>query len=341
LWDQDLGGFEAGDEGGLSQPVVDQGRLVVMDAAATVFALDIKTGKPLWETSLTPDADTDVVLDGGGVAIMGSTVLATTGYGEILALNAETGEILWRLTLPASAASPPTLQDGYAYLTTKSNQVVAVSLSSKTVAWVYSGLQQSTGIAGGAAPAIFDQTVVAALSSGQVVAIHKETGRSLWFDTLTEEAALGLSDIVADPVVAYNMAFAAPVGGGHLTALSLATGTRVWQRSLGLVYPPAVAGNTLFLTTADQKVLAITLKGELVWKMSLPTEDEQTWFGPLVAGSKVLVLSTQGDIQVLSPFTGETLGTLSLESDVAAPPIIVQKTLFVLTKSGRVLAYGS
>jgi outer membrane protein assembly factor BamB len=272
---------------------------------------------------------------------MGSTVLATTAYGEILALSAETGEILWRLALPAAAASPPTLQDSYAYLTTKSNQVVAVSVASKTIAWVYSGLQQSTGIAGGAAPAVFDQTVVAALSSGEVVAIHRDTGRSLWFDTLTEEATLGLSDLIADPVLAYNLVFAAPVGGGHLTALSLATGARVWQHSLGLVYPPAVAGNGLFLTTSDQKALALTLKGEVVWKVSLPIEEDQTWFGPLLAGSKVLVVSNRGDIQVLSPFTGETLGSLSLGKDIAASPLIVQKTLFVLTKDGRVLAYGS
>jgi outer membrane protein assembly factor BamB len=341
LWDRALDGFEAGDEASLSQPVVDNGRLMVMDAAATVFALDLKTGNPLWKTSLAPEAQMDVVLEGGGVAIMGSTVLATTAYGEILALSAETGEILWRLALPAAAASPPTLQDSYAYLTTKSNQVVAVSVASKTIAWVYSGLQQSTGIAGGAAPAVFDQTVVAALSSGEVVAIHRDTGRSLWFDTLTEEATLGLSDIIADPVLAYNLVFAAPVGGGHLTALSLATGARVWQHSLGLVYPPAVAGNGLFLTASDQKALALTLKGEVVWKVSLPIEEDQTWFGPLLAGSKVLVVSNRGDIQVLSPFTGETLGSLSLGKDIAASPLIVQKTLFVLTKDGRVLAYGS
>ncbi|MFO0001087.1 MAG: dehydrogenase, partial [bacterium] len=65
------------------------------------------------------------------------------------------------------------------------------------------------------------------------------------------------------------------------------------------------------------------------------------WFGPLVAGSKVLVLNHQGDLLVLSPTTGQTLSTLSLGDEVAAPPLIVQKTLFVLTKKGRILAYGS
>ncbi|MFM7622206.1 MAG: PQQ-binding-like beta-propeller repeat protein, partial [Alphaproteobacteria bacterium] len=239
------------------------------------------------------------------------------------------------------AASAPTLEGGYAYITTKSNQVVAVSLDAKAIAWVYTGLQQSTGMAGGAAPAVFDQTVVAALSSGEVVAIHKDTGRSLWFDALGEEGKLGLSDIVADPVLAYNMVFAAPVGGGHFTALSLATGTRLWQHAVGLAYPPAVAGSGVFVTTSDQNAMAFTLKGELVWKVDLPKEDDQMWFGPLVAGSKVLVLNQRGDVLVLSPFTGETLSTLALGSDVASPPVIVDKTVFVLTKSGHILAYGS
>jgi len=341
LWDADLDDFQPSEDNALSQPVIDQGRIIVMDAASVVFALDQKTGKAFWKTALAPSTEQDVVLDGGGVAAMGSNVFATTGYGEFLALKAETGEILWRVALPAPAASAPTLEGGYAYMTTKSNQVVAVSLGTKAIAWVYTGLQQSTGIAGGAAPAIFDQTVVAALSSGEVVAIHKDTGRSLWFDSLSEDATLGLSDIVADPVLAYNRVFAAPVGGGHFTALSLATGARLWQHSVGLVYPPAVAGNGIFVTTSDQKAMAFTVKGDLVWTVSLPKDDDQMWFGPLVAGSKVLVLNQQGDLLVLSPSTGQTLSTLSLGKEVAAPPLIVQKTLFVLTKNGTILAYGS
>jgi outer membrane protein assembly factor BamB len=341
LWNADLEDFESGEDGALTQPVIDQGRIFVMDAAAVVFALDQKTGKSLWKRALAPSEEQDVVLDGGGVAAAGFNVFATTGYGEFLALKAETGEILWRIALPAPAASAPTLEGGYAYITTKANQVVAVSLGTKAIAWVYTGLQQSTGIAGGAAPAVFDQTVVTALSSGEVVAIHRDTGRSLWFDSLSEEGKLGLSDIVADPVVAYNMVFAAPVGGGHLTALSLATGARLWQHPMGLVYPPAVTGNGVFITTSDQKLMALTVKGDLVWTVDLPKDEDQMWFGPLVAGSKVLVLNQQGDLLVLSPATGQILSTLSLGKEVAAPPLIVQKTMFVLTKNGYVLAYGS
>jgi outer membrane protein assembly factor BamB len=87
--------------------------------------------------------------------------------------------------------------------------------------------------------------------------------------------------------------------------------------------------------------MAFTVKGDLVWTVSLPKDDDQMWFGPLVAGSKVLILNQQGDLLVLSPSTGQTLSTLSLGKEVAAPPLIVQKTLFVLTKNGTILAYGS
>ena len=341
LWNADLENFESGEDGVLAQPVIDQGRIFVMDAAAVVFALDQKTGQSLWQSALVPPAKDEVVLSGGGVAAAGSMVLAATGYGEFLALDAAKGDILWRIVLPAPAASAPTLAGAYAYVPTKANQVVSISLDAKAIAWVYTGLQQSTGMAGGAAPAVFDQTVVAALSSGEVVAIHKDTGRSLWFDALSEEGTLGLSDIVADPVVAYNMVFAAPVGGGHLTALSLATGARLWQHAMGLLYPPAVTGNGVFVTTLDQKLMALTVKGDLVWTVDLPKEDDLMWFGPLVAGSKVLVVSHQGDLRVLSPHTGETLGTLSLGSEVGAAPLIVQKTLFILTRDGRILAYGA
>jgi outer membrane protein assembly factor BamB len=110
---------------------------------------------------------------------------------------------------------------------------------------------------------------------------------------------------------------------------------------MGLLYPPAVTGNGVFVTTLDQKLMALTVKGDLVWTVDLPKEDDLMWFGPLVAGSKVLVVSHQGDLRVLSPHTGETLGTLSLGSEVGAAPLIVQKTLFILTRDGRILAYGA
>jgi len=53
LWDADLDDFQPSEDNALSQPVIDQGRIIVMDAASVVFALDQKNRKSVLENRLS------------------------------------------------------------------------------------------------------------------------------------------------------------------------------------------------------------------------------------------------------------------------------------------------
>ncbi|MEM8667320.1 MAG: PQQ-binding-like beta-propeller repeat protein [Planctomycetota bacterium] len=84
-------------EGGpTSTPTVDGDRLFVFSRAGELFCLDIRTGDPIWKTSVAEEAD--VRLPGWGCAaapmIVGDRVLLNIGEAGA-AVNKATGKVLW------------------------------------------------------------------------------------------------------------------------------------------------------------------------------------------------------------------------------------------------------
>jgi outer membrane protein assembly factor BamB len=76
-------------------PVVAGGKLYVIDADARILAFDAKTGARLWQTQM-PSEGNGRSLFGGGVSALGDKIFATTGVGDVAAINAANGTILWK-----------------------------------------------------------------------------------------------------------------------------------------------------------------------------------------------------------------------------------------------------
>ena len=62
------------------------------------------------------------------------------------------------------------------------------------------------------------------------------------------------------------------------------------------------------------------------------------WGGPVLAGDRLLVVGTLGEMLAVSPYTGEILGKLDVRDPVRLAPIIANRTIYVLTDSGRLIA---
>ena len=60
-----------------------------------VTAFDAKSGSRLWRFDPQPK-DADATTYGGGVAAAGNRVYIGTGYGQVMALDAATGKVIWR-----------------------------------------------------------------------------------------------------------------------------------------------------------------------------------------------------------------------------------------------------
>ncbi len=349
-WTADLG------EGGgyrrsiLAQPVVANGVVFTMDSDSVVTAFNFSNGARLWRTP-TVNEDLDSSNVGGGLCWAGGTLYAVNGMAELLALDAAKGTVRWRHSIDVPARSAPTVAEGRIFLTTIDSRLLALSADDGHQLWSYQATKAATTILGSPAPAYAQGIVVAGFGSGELTAVRAESGNVIWTDGLgLAESQSGIVDFLAirgEPVIYNNQVFATGLGGLTI-ADDLLTGRRVWERRVASENTPWIAGDWMFLISTDQQIGALGINDARVsWVASLPRwenpekkKDEITWFGPVLAGSRLIVLGTNERGLALDPATGATVATMTL-SDKPAPftPVVVDGTLLTVTDDGKLTAW--
>jgi len=333
----------------ITQPIAAAGRVFAMDAESVVSAYDLKTGHRFWRTDLAvKDADNGSY--GGGLAYDRGTLFVTDGYGQIVSLNPANGKIRWRKDLPSPVRGAPTARAGRLLLITVTNQTLALAEQDGRELWTHNGIEEETLLLGGTSAAVDGNTVVVPYSSGEIYALRIENGSQLWSETLsvlkrTNEVAT-LTDVRGLPVVDKGRVFAA-ANSDVLAAFDLATGRRLWDRNVGSIQTPWVAGNFLFVVTNTPSIACFRADtGEVVWVTQLDQWDDPedktdrlVWSGPVLASDRLIIAASNGEALSVSPYTGKLLGRIKLPAGVTIAPIVVDRTLIFVTDSGELVAY--
>lgn len=349
VWNKGAGSGASTEERLVSEPVIADGRVYVMDTASRVHALDAANGKTLWKRDLTPDEEEEGYI-GGGVAYDNGRLFAATGYAELAALDAGNGAVLWRRTVDGPVHTPPTVRGGRVFVVTVENKLHAMAADDGRPLWDHAGITESASLLGGAAPAVDSGVVVVAYSSGELVALSVENGNQLWSESLTSvrrtDAVSTLSHIRGRPVIDRGMVFAIS-HGGFMAAVDLRSGRRVWDREIGGSQSPWVAGDYLFVLTNDAELACLGRRdGRVHWVLALRRwEDEEdnegpiVWTGPILASDRLIVTGSHGEAVAVSPYSGEILGAVEMPDAVSVPPVVADGTVFFLTDDADLVAY--
>ncbi len=332
----------------LTPPVVANGRVFVLDAVLNARAYAADSGTELWAVGTAPPGEHDGF--GGGLATDGERVFVAGGHGQAMALDAETGRLYWRADLPGPVRGAPTLRGGRLFIVTADNRLVALNAQSGEELWDVPGGAEEAGLLGGAAPAASDDAVVAALSTGEVVAVRAANGRELWRNSLAAlrrfDFGAKLSDIGGQPVLAGDAVYAASASG-RAAAFALRTGNRIWERRVGSTETPWIAGNWLFLVTTEAELAAMDRRQGLVrWVKALqrfedPEErsGEYRYAGPVLAGENLVLIRSDGQIRFHSPETGEAVLGIDTGDETILPPVVADTTLYSLSNDGTLRAF--
>ena len=243
------------------------------------------------------------------------------------------------------------MANGVVYVLSQDNQLFALNESDGKVAWTQSGTLESQGVFGVAAPAASQGTVVAGFSSGELNAYRYENGRVLWGDALSRTSITtsvsSLADIDADPVIEDGRIYA--VGqGGRMVALQLDTGQRLWEQNFAGISTPWIAGEWLFVVTDDARLVCLarsTGKARWIAQLQRFKNDKKkkggtvTWFGPVLAGNRLVLTNSLGEIVSVSPGDGSVQSTIDAKESFSLPPIVANSTLYTLDQKGRISAY--
>lgn len=331
-------------------PVSAEGMVFTVDVDGEVAAFDLAKGGRKWRASIVPKGERDSGAVGGGIAYASGRLYATAGYKYLTALNPQTGEQLWKTKLPAPARSAPMVMKEQVYIVTLDNRLMAFGAADGVPLWNYAGVSETTNLLGSAAPAADETLVVLPLSSGEIFGLRPENGRIVWEDNLSAVRRAGSLGSIADirglPVIDQGVVFALSYSG-RMVALDQVTGRRLWQREIGSAEMPWAAGSALYVVSTEQQLVALSRdSGEIFWVRQLPRyKDEEkrdqpiVWTSPILAGGRLLIASSLGDIYEVDAQKGEVLRQHNTGEPVTVPLAVANGTLLVLTQDGDLSAW--
>lgn len=351
-WRADLGSSADDEQKILAQPVVAEGRVFAMDSESRVSAYDAASGRRLWRVELTPRKEESGAI-GGGLAYHAGRVIVTTGYGDVVALQASTGLAFWVASLKQPIRGAPAADGNRVFVVTYDNQLHALDLERGAELWTHAGVAETAGFLGAANPAIEGNIVVAPYSSGELLALRADTGVVAWSEQLVRASsrisqAGALNDINGRPVIDRDRVYAVSQSG-RFVALDMRTGERIWERVIPSIQTPWAAGDFIYAVTVDAELLCLSRRdGKVKWIRQLRRYEDPkakthkgiiTWYGPVLAGDRLLLASTDERLFAVSPYTGDLIGQVSLPDKAAVAPVVADGTLYVVTDDARLIAY--
>jgi len=335
-WSKDVG-VGSGKKGRvIAPPVVAGGIIYTLDARYNVNAIDEASGNELWNfrvegirrastrvgktsfidrirdpLTFTDGDGTDTEGVGGGIAFADGNVFIASGLGKMVALDGQSGELLWSRETRVPLNSAPTVDNGRIFVISDDNEIFALNSNTGEVLW----------------------------SNGGV----------LWQDSLSSTARLtplaSLNDISGGPAVADGYVIAS-AQSGVMTAFDLRTGQRVWSQPAGSLSIPLIVGDVVYTATTTGQVAAMSkLDGTVHWIQQLENfknakkrKERTVWTGPLLAGNRLVVASSRGDVTLLDPRAGTILKEMRVSGSVFVPPVIANETVYILTDEAKLVA---
>ena len=334
----------------LPRPVVYGGVVFVMDAAGVISAHDAGNIDNIrWKSEVVADEDEDEVI-GGGLAVEGGVLYATTGQGQVAAINVADGKKIWQKNFGVPMRGSPHVAGDAVIVITIDSRTYALSSKSGDVLWEHRGIDETAAVMNSVSPAIAGDNILVPYSSGELFALSINGGRELWSETLLRNKYNQASDVFTgiggDPVVDGEVVFVTS-NSGITIAIDMINGKNIWQQQVGSLNTPWLAGNELFLLTADNVLVDMVKQtGKIRWLTALDSyEDPEgkrkpiTWRGPVLIAGKLVVVSSNGKMVFVAATTGKITETKSIPSNILTAPVIAGGRMYLLEQDATLYSF--
>ena len=323
-----------------------------MDAGTLVTAT-ATSGATLWSVDLTAAFDQGGGLSGGGLATAGARVFVTTAYGEVVALQAGSGAVLWRQRVDAPVTGAPATDGEAVYVSGRDGSAWAIAAATGKVIWQVVGTPDKTGYLGSAAPTVGDRAVIFPTNAGDLMAVLKiGGGTKIWQASLAGKrlgrAYACVADITGDAVIAGKVLFAG-TAAGRTVAMSSSSGEQLWSASEGALGPVVLAGGSVFLVNDEAHLVRLdAATGAVIWSVEMPyfTKDKvkkrkaiYAHYGPVLAGGRIIVVSSDGLLRAFDPVDGALAYSTDIPGGASAQPAVAGGVLYVVGANGQLHAF--
>ena len=291
-----------GGDGSRSTPVVNAGKVYVIDSMLGVFCFDAATGKEVWKHDVMKDnAGVQIKWENAASPVIDGDVLLLAGGGAgqaLIGLNKNTGKVVWKGEDDKMTHATPVLADiqgvHQAIFFTQTG-LVAVDPQKGSVIW---RAPFPYKVSTAASPVVFEDIVYCSAGYGVgagAFKISKSGGKleatQIW--RRENQCFNHWSTPVVKDGYLYGMFSFKEYGAGPLACVDIRTGEDKWaEKGFG-------PGQVIL---AGDKIIATSDKGEIVVVEASPDKykevarkdvlDGKVWSYPILANGKIFARST-------------------------------------------------
>lgn len=344
VWDLQVGNGVGHYESGL-KPLLFGDKVYMASREGVVVATELATGKRLWTFDLRKDKtlstlqrlrqnwSSDNARIAGGIAQGYGNIYFGTENGDVVALHAETGELVWRIQVPGEVLVSPAVGDAFVVVKLGTGALIGLNPDSGEQRWVFENEQPPLTIRGVSEPVIDSGGVIYGTANGRVGVLVVDRGLQAWEESIaTPKGSTDLSrlvDVDAKPIVVAGNVYAIAFNG-ELYAMDLRSGQQLWKRDYASFRNMAVSGTVLYLVDSVGRIYAVDRRnGTELWTQTGLHRHFLT--GPTVYKDYLVIGDNKGNLHWLDRSTGDFVARQRFDSSGFYREAVANNDVLVIT----------
>ena len=328
---------------GLRQaPVVSDGRVYAAAVQGGVHALDLQTGKQVWEYSPAKEKKKPKLRLSGGPGVGDGLVVIGTLDGQVIALDAANGSEKWKSKVTGEVIAAPAVAQGLVFVRSNDGRTTALDAATGEQRWFNAQELPSLTVRGNAPVVTGPGVLFIGNDDGTVAALAMQDGRPLWEQMVgTPEGRTELermADIDGAPVLEGNTLFVTSFKNETM-AIEGPTGRPMWSRDHGGGGGVAVSSGNVVVTDGKGTVYGLDKSsGSAMWSQQALARRSLT--GAAIQGDYAVVGDYKGYLHWLRLSDGELAAREKSGGDaLLAQPLVADGILLVQNVDGKLTAF--
>jgi len=343
LWDQSVGDG-VGDYFSRIKPIVAYNKVYSASRTGDVVAYEKESGDKVWQADLSDindersfwDSRVSALVAGGPIAGMNKIFLGTEN-GDVFALDAETGELVWQAKIKGEVITPPAIDSGILVVNSASGVLKGFDANTGDELWKAEQDVPALTLRGISTPVIASGGVLVGSGKGELGVYILEKGQAGWTTEVGEATGSTelqrVIDVDSAPVVFGDKVYAISARG-NLVAIELKSGRILWKRQYSSFRQIAVYRNDIFITNTRGHIYALNrIDGIERWSNVELTNRSVT--GPAVVDDYIVVGDFEGYLHWLDQETGEIVSRHQVDSSgIYSTPTVVDDVMYSQSRDG-------
>jgi outer membrane protein assembly factor BamB len=340
------------------RPAVAYDKVFAANRQGLVNAYDKATGKKIWSKDFAT-YDEGGLSSGisklwsngfsakiaGGISVAYETVFFGTENGEVVALDANTGEQKWVTTVKGEVLAAPAIDAGIVLVNTGSGSIFALNADDGEEVWSSESDVPPLSLRGVSSPAAVNGGAIIGTATGKLIVNILETGQTAWEQVISSATGVTelerIVDIDSEPLVSGGNVYVISYDG-TLASVELRSGRVIWKRDYKSFRRMSLSGSTLYLVDINSNVYALDSRnGVELWSQGALKQRLLT--GVTSVGNYLVAGDKFGYLHWFDQVDGKIVARLEVGDDdedegIYHSPVVDGDILYTQTRDGKLVA---